>query len=108
MSKTIQEINDRIKSGKAVVVTAEEMIDVVEEKGASGAAAYVDVVTTGTFGPMCSSGALLCLGHSSPKCKFQRAWLNEVPAYCGLAAVDVYIGVTELPEDDPCNSVTPM
>lgn len=32
--KTIEEINERILEGKAVVVTAEEMIDIVEENGA--------------------------------------------------------------------------
>ena len=57
MSKTIKEINDKIKKGKAVVVTAEEIIDLVEKKGVKKTALDVDVVTTGTFGPMCSSGA---------------------------------------------------
>ncbi|GAH00425.1 unnamed protein product [marine sediment metagenome] len=33
MAKTIKEINERIKKGKAVVVTAEEIIDIVEKKG---------------------------------------------------------------------------
>ena len=32
-AKTIKEINEKIKSGKAVVVTAEEIIGIVEEKG---------------------------------------------------------------------------
>ena len=62
--KTIEEINERILEGKAVVVTAEEMIDIVEENGAKKAAKMVDVVTTGTFGAMCSSGAFINFGHS--------------------------------------------
>ena len=33
MSKTIAEINERIEKGKAVVVTAEDIIGIVEEKG---------------------------------------------------------------------------
>jgi len=69
MSKTIAEINDRIKKGGVVVVTAEEMIDIVEEKGVKKAAQEVDVVTTGTFGPMCSSGMYLNIGHSKPRIK---------------------------------------
>ncbi len=103
MPKTYAEINEKIKAGKAVVVTAEEMIDIVEEEGTTKAAERVDVVTTGTFGPMCSSGAMLNTGHPTPRMKYSRVWLNEVPAYCGLAAVDIFIGVTELPENDPRN-----
>src|SRR4030043_341652 len=59
MAKTIEEINEKIKKGKAVVLTAEEIIDYAAEKGLKKAAQEVDVVTTGTFGPMCSSGAYL-------------------------------------------------
>ena len=107
--KTIQEINEKIKMGKAVVVTAEEIIDIVKEKGVRKAAREVDVVTTGTFGPMCSSGAYFNIGHSRPKIKLGagRVELNAVPAYAGFAAVDVYIGATALPEDDPRNKVYP-
>ena len=69
MAKTIQEINEKIKKGKAVVVTAEEIIDIVKEKGVKKTAAEVDVVTTGTFGPMCSSGAYFNVGHTKPRIK---------------------------------------
>ena len=65
MAKTIEEINEKIKQGKAVVVTAEEIIGIVREKGIKKAAEEVDVVTTGTFGPMCSSGAYFNIGHPS-------------------------------------------
>lgn len=107
MPKSIAEINEKIRRGDAVVVTAEEMIDVVEEHGSSEAAEKVDVVTTGTFGPMCSSGAFINTGHTHPKCKFQNVWLNGVRAYSGIAAVDLYIGATELIEGDPANAVYP-
>ena len=96
--KTIEEINERILEGKAVVVTAEEMIDIVEENGAKKAAKMVDVVTTGTFGAMCSSGAFINFGHSDPPIRMTRVWLNDVMAYGGIAAVDAYIGATELSE----------
>jgi len=105
--KSIREINDRIKQGKAVVVTAEEMIDVVERHGDVDAARRIDVVTTGTFSPMCSSGAFLNFGHTSPRMRASRVWLNDVPAYGGIAAVDCYIGATEVVEGDPLNSVYP-
>ena len=109
MVKTIEEINKRIKEGKAVVLTAEEIIDFVKEKGVSKAAEAVDVVTTGTFGPMCSSSAYFNIGHTSPRIKLGggRVYLNDVPAYTGLAAVDILIGANALPDDDPRNRVYP-
>ena len=105
--KTIQEINEKIRAGKAVVVTAEEMVDVVRTEGVKAAAKRVDVVTTGTFGGMCSSGAFLNFGHTKPKMKAAKVWLNEVEAYAGVAAVDCYIGATQVREDDPLNRVHP-
>jgi L-aspartate semialdehyde sulfurtransferase len=107
MPKTYEEINEKIRRGDAVVVTAEEMIGVVRDKGAKAAARDVDVVTTGTFGPMCSSGALLNVGHTTPRMKIQHARLNGVAAYGGLAAVDLYVGATELREGDPENEEFP-
>ncbi len=105
--KTYQEINEKIRDGKAVVLTAEEMIGLVKEKGAEEAAREVDVVTTGTFAPMCSSGAFINFGHAKPGVKASKVWLNRVPAYAGVAAVDCYIGATETLEDDPLNRVHP-
>ncbi len=107
VQKSIQEINERIKSGKVVVVNAEEMIGIVEKQGAVEAARKVDVVTTGTFAPMCSSGAFLNVGHTSPKIKASRAWINNVPAYGGVAAVDFFLGATEPSDDDPLNKIHP-
>ncbi len=105
--KTIDEINEKIRRGEAVVVTAEEMVKIVKEHGPEEAAAEVDVVTTGTFSPMCSSGAFINFGHSVPGIKAHRVWLNNVPAYAGVAAVDIYLGATEPCEDDPLNKVYP-
>jgi len=99
MQRTYEEINTKIKSGKAVVVTAEEIIPIVREKGLEKAAEEIDVVTTGTFGPMCSSGVILNFGHSDPPIRMQQVWLNDVEAYAGLAAVDVYLGATQLSEN---------
>jgi len=107
MSKTIAEINEKIRKGQAVVVNAEEIIDIVEQDGAKKAAEQVDVVTTGTFGPMCSSGVFLNIPHTAPKIKMQKVWLNNVPAYTGIAAVDFYLGATELQENDPANQIFP-
>ena len=95
MAKTIEEINQKIKKGTAVILNAEEIIGYVKEKGVKTTAKDVDVVTTATFGPMCSSGAFINFGHSDPPIRMGKVWLNDVPAYSGIAAVDVYIGATE-------------
>jgi L-aspartate semialdehyde sulfurtransferase len=109
MAKTIQEINERIRQGRAVVFTAEEIIDVVKTKGLKKAATQVDVVTTGTFAPMCSSGAYFNVGHSKPRIKLGGGdvKLNDIPAYTGFAAVDLFLGATAISEDDPRNRIHP-
>ncbi|MTI81941.1 MAG: hypothetical protein FH758_13910 [Firmicutes bacterium] len=107
IERTYAEINERIKSGQAVVLTADEVVSLVEEKGVAQAAKEVDVVTTGTFGPMCSSGAFLNFGHPQPRMRMSKVWLNDVSAYAGVAAADAYIGATEPTEDDPLNKEYP-
>lgn len=108
VNKTIKEINDRIRRGKAVVVNAEEMVDIVKQEGKEKAAKHVDVVTTGTFSPMCSSGLMFNIGQKNPPMmKTSHVWLNGVHAYGGLAAVDSYLGATEPTEGDPLNKVHP-
>ncbi len=106
--KTIAQINERIKKGKAVVLNAREMAETVKKIGKDKAAKEVDVVTTGTFSPMCSSGLLINHGQPEPPLvKTSKVWLNGVPAYAGMAAVDAYIGATEPHKDDPLNKVYP-
>lgn len=107
--RTIKEINAKIKKGDCVVVTAEEVIELVREKGIKKAAQEVDVVTTGTFGPMCSSGAYFNIGHSKPRIKIGggTCTLNDIPAYTGFAAVDIYLGATAIADDDPRNKIYP-
>ncbi|MBN2621280.1 homocysteine biosynthesis protein [candidate division WOR-3 bacterium] len=107
MKKTVEEINKKIKKGKAVVCTAEEIMNIVRSEGVRTTMKTVDVVTTGTFGPMCSSGAFVNFGHFKPKMRITKAWLNDVEVFCGIAAVDAYIGATQLPEHDPANTPHP-
>lgn len=95
MKKSIDLINTRIRDGNARVITAEEMPGIVSELGVEGALKEVDVVTTGTFGAMCSSGAFFNFGHADPPIRMEKVWLNDVEAYAGIAAVDAYLGVTQ-------------
>ncbi|MHA1298225.1 MAG: homocysteine biosynthesis protein [Candidatus Helarchaeota archaeon] len=92
--RTYEEINQKIKNGDVTVITADEMTKFVENEGVEVAAKEIDVVTTGTFGAMCSSGAFLNFGHSDPPIKMEHVWLNDVHCYHGNAAVDVYVGAT--------------
>lgn len=95
MYKSIDEINERIRDGSVRVATAEEMPDIVDELGVTGALKEVDVVTTGTFGAMCSSGAFFNFGHSELPIRMEKMYLNGVEAYAGVAAVDCYLGATQ-------------
>ncbi len=109
MTRTIAEINEKIRRGQAVVATAEEVIGIVQKKGIEKAAREVDVVTTATFGPMCSSGAYFNVGHSRPRIKLGggNTYLNDVPVYTGFAAVDFFLGATAMPDNDPRNRIYP-
>ncbi len=107
VTKTYDEINKKIAKGEAVVVTAEEIIEIAEKEGVVEAANKVDVVTTGTFAPMCSSGAFINIGQSKPLVRTTKTWFNNVPAYSGVAAVDCYLGATQTCDDDPLNKYHP-
>jgi uncharacterized protein (DUF39 family) len=94
--RSINDINQKIQRGDVQVLTVEEMKKLVEGSDVKKAFQEVDVVTTATFGPMCSSGAFLNFGHSEPPIKMEKVWLNDVEAYHGNAAVDCYIGATKM------------
>jgi len=93
--KTIEDINSKIKKGEAIVLTASEVKQLAATKSAKEIAQKVDVVTTATFSPMCSTGAFLNLGHSTPRTKMQKVLMDGVPAYGGIAAVDIFLGAAE-------------
>jgi uncharacterized protein (DUF39 family) len=101
LEKSFSEINEKIRKGNAVVLTAEEVAAMGKEMTPRQVAGKVDVVTTATFGPMCSSGMFINVGHSSPPIRMERATLNGVPVFTGIAAVDLYIGATENHPEDP-------
>jgi uncharacterized protein (DUF39 family) len=56
---------------------------------------------------MCSSGCFLNFGHSKPRIRMTQAWVDDVEVYCGIAAVDVYLGATQLRRNDPANLYYP-
>ncbi len=107
VKKTVADINKRIAKGKAVVVNASEMVEAVRRLGKVKAAQEIDVVTTGTFSPMCSSGMLFNFGQEPPSMRASKVRLNNIPCHAGLAAVDAYLGCTEMEKNDPLNKVHP-
>ncbi|MEE4287300.1 MAG: homocysteine biosynthesis protein [Mariniphaga sp.] len=100
-TKTYVEINQKLKQGNAVVLTAEEVAQMAQTASPEEIAEKVDVVTTATFGAMCSSGAIINFGHASPPIRMEKIRLNGVPCYEGLAAVDSYIGATACDPENP-------
>lgn len=94
-NKSFEDIIEKVQSGKATVLTAAEFKELGKTLSAKELVKKVDIVTTATFGPMCSSGAFLNFGHSDPPMRLEKLSLNGVPAYGGIAAVDAYIGATE-------------
>lgn len=103
MSKSYEEINDRIAKGEAVILTAEEVSRMAQELSPSEIARKVDVVTTATFGAMCSSGCFINFGHPDPGLRMESLKLDGVPVFGGIAAVDGYIGATEVSPADPAH-----
>lgn len=104
--RTIAEINDKISRGQVVAWTVEEVKARVSDLGVRSVAKQVDVVTTGTFEPMESTGAIINLGHTDPPIKIRQCWLDGIPAYAAFGAVDLYLGATatadyNLQESDP-------
>ena len=93
--RSIEEINHKIHNRQVVVDTAEAFKDRVQEQGIQAAAQTVDIVTTGTFEPMESSGAIINLGHTDPPIKLLDCYLDGVPAYAGFGAVDLYLGASQ-------------
>ncbi len=101
--RTIAEINEKIKAGKATVLTVEAVKARVQEVGVAQVAREVDVVTTGTFEPMEASGAVINLGQTDPPIKIRQCWIDGIPAYAGFGAVDLYLGASQMPDYNPFN-----
>lgn len=94
--RRVEEINEKIKRGDAVVLTAEEFKRKVRD---GEEVKDVDVVTTATCAIMSGTAAILSIPVAE-RGEFERAeevWLNDVPAFTGpcpnerLGIVDVIV-----------------
>jgi uncharacterized protein (DUF39 family) len=100
VQRTITEINAKIAQKTAIALTVTEIKQRALTESITDIAATVDVITTGTFEPMESTGAMLNIGHTDPPIKIRHCWLDDVPVYAGLGAVDLYLGAT-MPQESP-------
>ena len=107
-SKEFSETLEKIERGEAVVLTAEEVSRLVEEKDRSSLE-EVDVVTTATRAVMSGTYAILSFPVAEPG-SFQRAknvWLNGISAQVGpcpnenLGVLDMVIFGTAHSRDRP-------
>jgi putative methanogenesis marker 16 metalloprotein len=84
MVKSIQEILKQVDKGKAVVMTAQEVCDLVKT-GGKEELKNVDVVTAATRAVMSGTYAVFSFPVDSPGSfvRAKRAWMNGVPAFVG-------------------------
>lgn len=73
MAKTYAEINDKIKKGTAVVLHCRRSAELAKTLSPKEIAEKVDVVTTATFGAMCSSGAFLTSDTLIPRFAWKKS-----------------------------------
>jgi putative methanogenesis marker 16 metalloprotein len=108
MTRTIAEINERIKSQDAVVLTAQEVCDIIRD-GEELALKDVDVVTTATRAIMSGTYAVLSFPMAEPGTfvRAEKVWINGVPACIGpcpnerLGIIDLMIYGTSHSKDKP-------
>lgn len=92
MKKTLKEIKEKIKKGKAVIMTAKELCELIRS-GEKVSIKDVDVVTCATSAIMSGTMSILSF-RVSEKNEFMRAfevYLNGVPAFPGPAPNE-YLG----------------
>ena len=84
MRRTIEEINDKVARGEAIVLTASE-VGLLLSEGREQEVKEVDVVTTGTMGLMSGTYAVLSFSISRPgeHRRFVRGSMNGVPLIIG-------------------------
>ena len=103
--RTVAEINDKINTGHIVVWTVAQLKEKLKDITITEAFKTVDIICTGTFEPMESSGAMINLGHTDPPIKIRQCWLDGVSAYAGFGAVDIYLGATMMVDNNDTSEI---
>ena len=108
MKRTSADIRKKIEKGEAVVMTAQEVSDLLS-RGDETSVREVDVVTTGTRGIMSGTYAVLSFPMTAPGLfdRAERVTMNGVPAIVGpcpnerLGVLDLMVFGTSVNESDP-------
>ncbi len=99
--KNINEINEKIKAGKAQVLTAQEAKSLIKEKGIDYFTKNADIVTFASFEMHTNALLYLSFGQTDPLIYFSEAYINNIPAYpCGPTdlALSCIMSSNETPE----------
>jgi putative methanogenesis marker 16 metalloprotein len=108
MQRTVEEINEKIAKGEAVVLTARE-VEVLIDEGRDSEVREVDVVTTGTMGLMSGTYALLSfpIARAGMHRRFKKGSINGIPISIGpcpnenLGLVDCMVFGTSRSQENP-------
>jgi putative methanogenesis marker 16 metalloprotein len=107
MVRSYEEILERVERGEAVVITAQEVAELIEADGPS--LSEVDVVTTATRAVMSGTYAILSFPVARPASflRAKRVWINGISAQVGpcpnenLGVLDLMIFGTAHSRDQP-------
>ncbi len=100
MNKTYAEINEKIKTGKAKVLTASEAKTLIKEKGLHYFTNNVDIVTFASFEMHTNALVYLSFGQTDPLIYFSEAYINNVPAY-PTGPTDLALSCIAFSEENP-------
>lgn len=81
MERTYSEINDKIKTNKAKILTVAEAKGLIKDKGVKHFADNVDAVVCASFEMHTNVLLYLNFGQTDPLIYFSDAYINGVPAY---------------------------
>ncbi len=108
LTRSLEEINNKIEEGKAVILTASELCQLTKQ-GKELRFEDVDVVTTATKGLMSGTSCIMAFRISEPK-KFKKVKtlkMNGINCYVGpcpnetIGLVDLIIYATDKSEENP-------
>lgn len=100
MNKTCAEINEKIKSGKAQVLTAQEAKVLIKEKGLQYFTNNIDIVTFASFEMHTNALIYLSFGQTDPLIYFSEVYINNVPAY-PTGPTDIALSCVAFSEENP-------
>ena len=100
MERNIDEINEKIRRQKAVVLTVEEAKSLIKEKGIKHFFNNIDIVTCASFEMNTNAILYLSFGQTDPLIYFSEGYLNDVPIYV-TGSTDLVISMVAFSKENP-------